>query len=79
MSAHNSYKTPLLGSGPPPAVENGRPDKQLTVTATGVSAFYTCNFNYVLVGGQSAVCQSDGTWADPPRCLRGKRQQQNYL
>ena len=44
----------------------------------GISATYTCNIGYQLVGASNRVCQPDGTWSgDNPAC-RGQKIPNNY-
>ena len=44
----------------------------------GISATYTCNIGYHLVGASNRVCQPDGTWSgDRPAC-RGQKIPNNY-
>lgn len=59
------------GSFPP---ENGLE----SVSSTGHYfldvVFYRCPTGTIIAGSPGVVCQADGSWSDPPRCLNGHHQ-----
>ena len=55
-----------------PPFNNGMPSSTGNTTA-GQNITYTCSMGFVLIGSESIMCQTDGTFSpSPPRCDRGK-------
>jgi len=50
-----------------------------TPAVAGTVAHYSCYSGYVLSGGSTAVCRDNGTWSDPPECLKGNVREAHIL
>ena len=62
--------------GPLPALDHGSVD---TADGDGLTARYSCNFGYYLMGNQTLLCTSAGEWAgSPPSCTIYGREIYNW-
>ena len=60
------------------AIKNGAIYYNTGKTTYSTIAQYTCNTGYNLIGSESRICQSDGTWnSTDPSCI-GNHNTQRY-
>ena len=60
------YTTEPVDCGPLSNPANGQLSLNGTVFET--IATYTCDSGFKLIGNDTRVCQSDGTWSESPTC-----------